>query len=392
MRTAGIAGVFLIELCVLTVLAELVFRLLIPQPIDAFNFTILERGAGVAEGAAGGAGDQTRAGYGPYAPHREMRFGGANVTINSHGWREREYTFEKPGDTYRIIVVGDSIVFGHGTEMEDVFHEVLERELNAEFGWWKRFEVIGLGGEAMETIGARKHMPSYVSAYAPDAVILSFNLNDVLPLPGSLGELAPAERNPVMTVPLLRRAQRWMELNVRPRSHLYHFARENVKNFLRQRGVVSPGMFRDAAFDFESGYARVAWRDTSGLLLEIRDYLRSRGVRFVLFVAPYEPQLSAGVARIYRDEFMFVFKDTLVEGLPQKVIARFCAENGIEMIDPLPLLREGEERKYHRTLGGMVDFSHPNRHGHRIFAGSLMKYFREFLSEEAGRDGSSPNR
>ena len=45
---------------------------------------------------------------------------------NSHGMRDREYSPEKPPNTFRIAVVGDSFTMGSGVAIEDVFHSRIE--------------------------------------------------------------------------------------------------------------------------------------------------------------------------------------------------------------------------------------------------------------------------
>ena len=50
--------------------------------------------------------------------------------INSLGWREYEYSKEKPENVVRIAIVGDSFVEGLNIDWPSHFSKVLERELN----------------------------------------------------------------------------------------------------------------------------------------------------------------------------------------------------------------------------------------------------------------------
>ncbi len=59
-------------------------------------------------------------------PGAEGTFHGRHVKINSHGFRDSEYGFSKALDTCRIVVIGDSIAFGHRMNVEDTFPEQLE--------------------------------------------------------------------------------------------------------------------------------------------------------------------------------------------------------------------------------------------------------------------------
>ena len=74
------------------------------------------------------------------------------VTRNSHGLRDKEYSYNKPDEIYRILVLGDSQTFGHGIKrLEDTWHKKLEVLLNKGFSNQK-FEVIALAGEGWNTV------------------------------------------------------------------------------------------------------------------------------------------------------------------------------------------------------------------------------------------------
>ena len=58
-------------------------------------------------------------------PHR-----GATWTTNSRGMRDREYPIDKPNNTYRIALAGDSIAAGWGVNSNEGFEPLWERMLN----------------------------------------------------------------------------------------------------------------------------------------------------------------------------------------------------------------------------------------------------------------------
>lgn len=64
--------------------------------------------------------------YEPIANVRS-RYSGVPNSINSHGMRDREQSVEKPSGTFRIIALGDSIVYGFGVRIEDALPKKLER-------------------------------------------------------------------------------------------------------------------------------------------------------------------------------------------------------------------------------------------------------------------------
>ena len=54
------------------------------------------------------------------------------VNINKAGFRDYEYSVDKPEGVFRIAVLGDSLIFGFGVNLEDTFPKVLERMLKKE--------------------------------------------------------------------------------------------------------------------------------------------------------------------------------------------------------------------------------------------------------------------
>ena len=61
-------------------------------------------------------------------------FAGVPAHTNSLGFRDtREYALSKPPGTFRIIVLGDSVTFGHGALFETTYPYLLEQRLRE---WW----------------------------------------------------------------------------------------------------------------------------------------------------------------------------------------------------------------------------------------------------------------
>jgi hypothetical protein len=118
----------------------------------------------------------------PGAEGRYRREGAAYVRINSDGLRDREHAKQKPANTLRIAVVGDSYAEAFQVEREQAFWSVLERRLRecpALAG--RGVEVINFGvsgyGTAQELLTLREK----VWDYSPDVVLLAVTTNnDVL--------------------------------------------------------------------------------------------------------------------------------------------------------------------------------------------------------------------
>jgi len=95
---------------------------------------------------------------------------------NRHGFREREFTAEKPKDVYRIAVIGDSLTFGQGIVENDRFSNLLERRLNRSPGG---YQVLNFGRSGAETIDEVDILQRHVLGISPDFVLLQWYTNDV---------------------------------------------------------------------------------------------------------------------------------------------------------------------------------------------------------------------
>ena len=117
-----------------------------------------------------------------HIPNRSAHLMGVNVVINSHGHRNKETTINKPPQTTRLVMLGDSLTFGWGVPLENTVSERLETLLN-EGSHDKRFEVInaGIGNTNTEMQVAR--FLADEAKFSPDIVILNYFINDAELIP-----------------------------------------------------------------------------------------------------------------------------------------------------------------------------------------------------------------
>lgn len=103
------------------------------------------------------------------------------VEINKDGFRDYEYSPDKDSSVYRIMVLGDSFVFGWGVNMEDSFPKKLEKELNETHPLPEitKYEVMNTGGYGYGTLQEYLFYKQRGYLYHPDLVILAFFKNDV---------------------------------------------------------------------------------------------------------------------------------------------------------------------------------------------------------------------
>ena len=109
-------------------------------------------------------------------PNSEGYAWGAEVTVNSFGFRDREYVPENPDGLYRIVVIGDSITFGNFLRVEETFPELLEQSFR-QHGIGAEILNLGVGG--YDTIQEVAFLEEVGLQFHPDEVILGYCMNDL---------------------------------------------------------------------------------------------------------------------------------------------------------------------------------------------------------------------
>lgn len=107
------------------------------------------------------------------------REGEAYVRINSDGLRDREHAIPKPPNVVRIALLGDSYAEAFSVAEEDTFWSVMERKLaECDAFHGKQVEVLNFGvsgyGTGQELITLRER----VWKYSPDIVMLAVTTNN----------------------------------------------------------------------------------------------------------------------------------------------------------------------------------------------------------------------
>jgi lysophospholipase L1-like esterase len=107
-------------------------------------------------------------------------FAGVPVRINRLGFRDtRDYALEKSPSTFRILVLGDSVTFGHGSIDERTWPYLFEQQLKA----WKPhvdWQVWNLGVPGYNTSQEFAYLLEVEHRFEPDMVIVGFFGNDMV--------------------------------------------------------------------------------------------------------------------------------------------------------------------------------------------------------------------
>lgn len=122
-------------------------------------------------------GDYTLRGTRPNSTFRHRSIDGEwTFVTNAAGMRnERDFPYEKPAGTLRVLSVGDSQTQGHEVRQEATFSAVLERAL-AHRG--HQAEVLNAGVSGFSTAESLVYVENEGWRYSPDVVVLGFYAND----------------------------------------------------------------------------------------------------------------------------------------------------------------------------------------------------------------------
>lgn len=111
-------------------------------------------------------------------------FQGVDVRINSEGFRGQDFAIQKDKDTYRILLLGDSVVFGWGVKEEDSLASQLKpilKEKGFKEATSKKVEILPIGVGSWNTRTQYEFMKERGIDYQADLVIWLIVANDLEP-------------------------------------------------------------------------------------------------------------------------------------------------------------------------------------------------------------------
>src|SRR3990172_680899 len=99
------------------------------------------------------------------------------VSLNSQGFRNKEFYRRKSSSAFRILSLGDSWTFGANVDQENAYPQRLEVLLKEDFPW-EDFEVLNLGVFAYSSHQGLELLRRMANEMAPDFVLIGFGMND----------------------------------------------------------------------------------------------------------------------------------------------------------------------------------------------------------------------
>ncbi len=100
-----------------------------------------------------------------------------DITINSSGFRDTEFSEDKPSGVFRMAVIGDSQTEASQVKLEDTWEKVMVRRLGEVTG--KKIETYSFGVSGYGTDQEWLTLREKVWMFKPNLVVLAFSPNDV---------------------------------------------------------------------------------------------------------------------------------------------------------------------------------------------------------------------
>jgi len=288
----------------------------------------------------------------------EDTYWGARAKINSHGMRGPERGPAKPAGVRRVLVLGDSVVFGLGLEDDaDTLPAALERELAERTGL--ALECLGAAVCGWSTWQHQRFLESEGERWEPDLVLLGFVLNDVterLGLAGSGGGGQGAQLASATDAHLGWLAESGLYLTLRQLGSWLAERRDPAVLRARTDRLTPYHLLLQP----EAERVQEAWPPVLTELDSILAWCRARSLPLVLVVFPYTIQLASPEV-----------------DAPQRILAHFARVRGLPYLDLLPGLRAGQQRGALLPTDLFFDGLHPTALGNRISAGEIARLVHE---------------
>jgi hypothetical protein len=331
----------------------------------------------------GSTAELLAAGYFGYHPYGATR----GFTLNSRGFRTREYRDEKAPGTYRVIVLGDSFTFDSSSVPYDwMWHQRAGHLLATDAG--RRVEVLSLSAPAVGPRFLLRLWQLEGRHLHPDLVVLGFfvgnDFTDEAGTPLENSESAALARWSY-TFRLLRNVVR---LQRQARSTAAGLLPDDDGGGKRPGGVEDPDY--PARYDDEAStlgavqYRRVERQrlrlmagpdaerfsalcaDAARVVRDLGRDVEAHGARFIVMLIPDEAQVDTDLRRRLLPTRE---RQALDLGRPQRCLAAALDEADLPYLDLLPAFRAAAAQRLYRPRD-----THWNAAGNRL-AGDRLAAF-----------------
>jgi hypothetical protein len=287
------------------------------------------------------------------------------IFLNANRLRGKLYNYEKPLGIKRILMLGDSFVFGLGVNDNQTFSVKLEELLNRS---GPKAEVINMGVNGFGTDQEYLFLREEGLKYSPDVVICFLFVGNDIRENGSVSQYGrykpyftlsggdlklnnyPVPRSEIdvkdVGGPSEPKAKIWLPFGkdlLQKYSYTYIFLRLRYNYLLFKLGIRKSNEFN----------TDLNWEITQAILIDMKRLCQSNKCRFITVIVPTKEQLLGAEDVKFQGEFQ-----------------AFAKKNSLEYIDLLALLKGRSD------LNFVID-SHWNKKGHEHIARVLFDALKD---------------
>jgi len=285
-----------------------------------------------------------------------------DININSFGIRDREFSKNKPENSYRIIALGDSVTFGQATLLNDTFLKILESKLNNNFD--SEYEVMNAGVSAYNLVQKYIFLETKLIEYKPDMVLVNFVQDDYGPTnvlkyskDGSEGSKPVTNKYELFSVnmPSVFPVSKKINMFLLRYSAFYRFINLRIYNMLSR---IDPIKYPSEIYKLIGGNTNIDYnRDSIG---KFHSLSQKHGFKLIIVSFPNLIKDSN-----VNDEWILTYPES---------------EYNITTIDLYPLIDE-KDVDWESIRLAPDDYSHLNNKGHAIIGDVLYNALIEIIEK-----------
>lgn len=286
---------------------------------------------------------------------------GGNITINSHGLRDRERNWDKPEGVRRILGIGDSFTFGYQVSLDECYLKQLEGRLNLSEGNrpGKSWDVINAGVAGYNMWQYLEYFRCCGYRYDPDLLIIGVFFDDFNgdPVPDANREVGVSKRETYRALSFLR-----------------------IVNFIRNSYEILKYRYRR--------FIGVRWlkgiQERRAFVEGTKDGSLLKGTADPDIYRKFESRLDKILQLAQEkhiDVLVMLIPDVIQIGHPElqevnRILKQICDRSGVEYLDITPAF---ERIKDVNSLYLLPYDAHTSPKGHRIIAAQLEKRVLKIL-------------
>lgn len=279
---------------------------------------------------------------------------GVPYSTNSFGHRSPEISVEKPKDTFRVLVVGDSIAFGFQVLDHETFSAYLEQKLN---NYFNERNMLRTAQVINTAVPGNAPFQEYYDLkrglkFKPDVVLLQLTLNDVVET--EYQRLFPLQVSGFSEEQLSE-----------PNLERYIFGETPISLAFRMNYALK--QHSALYLLFKDTYGRIKFKDPSGVHIASKAQEQERLNLNAMVSDPTHPQVESAweqalkwtksMTDLAKEEniplvilftpFSFQMEQEMSLAEPQRVMKKFSREQNVPYVDLLNVL----QNQYAKTVG-----------------------------------------